>query len=330
MRGFIVCTALATLGVATPAVAAKPKLVVGVAPIAGQADGASRSAATKILQDALRGLPALKVISLAGLDSLAGAGTAAELLACADDDTCARNVAARVRTDRLVVGALDAERTLRLRLIESSSTAAGPLVRVSMSVGLSDSELLHAVTKAALELFPALANLSYGTLVMHGGLPGAAIFIDGVASGQLPMSAPANSAVRLRAGTRQIKLLAPGHASLEATVDILVGQRFLLDVAMAKNRSSGPTYLAAGGLAAGGVAALLGALVYRRAGAWGDACQPAMPCDAGYSRDRYDSDKSFIDGGRNVSTALSVGAGLALVGAAVWYLMDPGSDEVQP
>jgi hypothetical protein len=329
VKGIAVCAVLAA-SFAAPALAAPPKLVVGVAPVAGQADGASRYAATQILHDALRGLPALKVIALSGLDQLAGAGTSAALLACGDNDACVRGVASQVRTDRLVVGALDAERILRLRLIESSSTSAGPLVRVSMSVGLSDSELLHAVTNAALELFPKLADQSYGTLALQGGLPGAALFVDGEPTGELPMSAPANATLRVRAGQRRIKLLAPGHAPFEATVDIIVGQRFLLDVTMSKNRSPGPVYLAIGGLAAAGVGAAVGALVYRRANGWSDACQPAMPCSPGYSRDRYESDRSFIDGGSSVSTALSVGAGLALVGAAVWYLLDPGADEVQP
>lgn len=318
------------LGLGLPGWAAPPAVVVGVAPIAGQADAVRRQRATQILQDALSGLPGLSVVSLAGLDQLVGPGPAAALAACKNEDACVRAVAQRVRTDQLVIGELDPELTLRLRLIDSATTAAGPLVRVSRQVGASDSELRQAVTAAALELFPERVQGSFGTLELVGGQPGAAIFIDDEPQGELSMQAPPQAALRLQAGLHKVKVVAPGHSHFQASIDITVGQRSTVEVQQSKNRSNGPLYLVGGGAAAAGVALALGLAVQARANGWKDACATGMPCAADFTRARYESDDAFVQGGGAAATGLWVVAGAAIVGGIVWFIMDPGEDEVSP
>lgn len=309
---------------------AQSNLVLGVAPLTGAADGASRALASQVLMDALRSLPGVEVVSLAGLDQLLGAGASAALGACKDADPCVRQATRRVRTDRLVLGSLSQERTLRLRLIDSATTAEGALVRVSRQVGLSDEALRREVSTAALELLPKLADSSFGTLVLQGGLPGASVIIDGEPKGALSMEAPPQTSLRLSPGEYTVKVVSPGHASFSEPVTVLVGQRTDLQVSLSKNRSSGPLYLAGGGVALAGVAVALGLVVNSRANRWEDGCPTGMACQPGFTRERYASDESFVRGGRAATTGLWAVAGAAIVGSIVWFIADPGEDEVSP
>ncbi|CAN0567399.1 unnamed protein product, partial [Laminaria digitata] len=161
-----------------------------------------------------------------------------------DADPCVRKATGRVRTDRLVLGSLSQERTLRLRLIDSATTAEGALVRVSRQVGLSDEALRREVSTAALELLPKLADSSFGTLILQGGLPGATVLVDGQPNGTLSMQAPPQASLRLSPGEHSVKVVSAGHASFSESVTVLVGQRTELQVSLSKNRSNGPLYLA--------------------------------------------------------------------------------------
>jgi len=309
---------------------AESNLVLGVAPLTGEADGASRELASQVLMDALRSLPGVEVVSLAGLDQLLGAGASASLAACKDADPCVRRATGRVRTDRLVLGSLSQERTLRLRLIDSSTTAEGALVRVSRQVGLSDEALRREVSTAALELFPQLADSSFGTLILQGGLPGATVMVDGQPNGTLSMQAPPRASLRLSPGEHFVEVLSPGHASFTESVTVLVGQRTDVQVSLSKNRSNGPLYLAGGGVALAGVAVALGLAVNSRANRWQDGCPTDMACQPGFTPQRYASDESFVRGGRAATTGLWAVAGAAIVGSIVWFFVDPGEDEVSP
>lgn len=326
MRTWALITAAALLP--TAALAQPAGLVVGVAPIRGGADGASLDEATRILERALAGLEGVQVVSLRGVDAVLGAGARAAIEACGDDDACLRRAVARLRTDQLVIGSLDVQRNLRLRLIDSATTAAGGArVRVSRTVGFSDAGLLQGVTAAALELLPERADAAFGTVLLQGGLPGARVLVDGSESGELSMEAPPRAALRVRAGARKIEVLAPGHATYEATPEVLVGQSVRLEVELSKNRSPGPLYLAGGAVLAAGVATALAVAVQRRANAWEDGCPTGMACEPGFTRARYDADDDFVTGGRWAANGLFAVAGAAAIGAAVWFFLDPGADE---
>ena len=80
-------TTAVSLGTATVASAAEPpEMVVGILPITGSADAASRANATKILEDALRALQGLEVVSFAAADRLFGQGSRQALADCKTDD----------------------------------------------------------------------------------------------------------------------------------------------------------------------------------------------------------------------------------------------------
>lgn len=309
-----------------PAAAAAPPTVVAVVPIGGDADGGSRLEATATLERALGGLEGVEVVSLRGLDALVGADALEALLACGEDDACLRRGVARVRTDHLVAGTLDAERNLRLRLVDSATTAGPPRVRVSRQVGYSDAELRQGVTAAALELFPERADAAFGTLALEGGEPGARVLVDGEEAGAMSLEAPPRAVLRVRAGARDVRVLAPGHEAFEARADVLLGQTARLQVELTKNRSPGPLFLAGGGAVALGVATALAFAVQARADDWEAGCPTGMACAEGFTRARYESDGDFVTGGRWAANSLFVVGGAALVGAAVWYLLDPGQE----
>lgn len=303
-----------------------PAEVVGVVPLVGEVDGTSRARATEHLITALGGLEGLEVVALSGLDALLGPGQAAALSACGLDEACVRTRVARVRTDRLLLGALDPEGNLRLRLVASATTAPGSRVLVSRQVPLDEPGLQAGLTAAALELFPERADQAFGRLVLQGGLPDAAAWLDGAPAGALSLEAPPRLALRVRAGRHAVRVLAPGHAVFEAEVEVPVGQRVVLEVRLSKNRSAGPLYLAGGAVVLAGVATALGVAVNARASGWEGACPPGGACEAGYTRARFEADTDFVEGGRTATNALWGVAGTALVGAALWYFMDPGEE----
>lgn len=304
--------------------AAEP-LRVGLVPLDGDAPAPLRSRATEVLRSALLGIPDLEVTTFDDMDRLFGPGAAARLEACADDG-CIRRELARVKTDVLALGSLSLDGTLRLRLVDSATTAKGAKVRVSRSTELTDPAVVQAVTAAALELFPERADGSFGLLALEGGVAGAEVLVDGASAGQLSLEAPPKANLRVPIGKRTVKILAPGHAPYETEVEVTVGQRTSLAVSLDKNRSSGPLYLAGGGLVAAGAALTLGLLVNQRASNWEDGCSLTGPCDSGFTRARYDSDQAFVDGGRIGTNVLWAAAGTALVGAIVWFFVDPGEE----
>jgi hypothetical protein len=241
----------------------------------------------------------------------------------------------KIATDRIVIGSLDVEggRTLlRLRLIESSTSAGAPVARVSREVGGGEEPLRTAVSLSVLELFPERAEQSVGTVEIVGARPGARIVVDGEKSASVPIDAvdPAAPAVlKLPPGLHEIRVSAPGYFPRTERAQVLVGQRTRLVFDLDKNRSNGPLILGGLGVAAGVGGAILGALVAKRAGDWEDACPARMPCAPGFTRERYVSDGRAIDQQRTAANILYGVAGAAVLGAVVWFFVDPGSEVVQ-
>ena len=309
---------------------------VGVVPLRGSAPDEDRERASRVILDALSGMPGLRVLSLAKLGELLGPDEAARLEACADD-RCLVEVASRVRLDRLVAGQLDADGPrleLRVRLLDTATAAAGrTLVRVTRQVGPGEGGLVQAATSVAAELFPKEALAGFGTLLLRGGIAGAEVRVDGVLQGQLeqaPTTGEPGAVLTVPPGVRQVTVTAPGHVPFDTTTEVLVGQRARVDVRLSKNRSAGPLLLGGAGVLAVGAAAALGVVAQARVEDWQEACPPGMPCSPGFTRARFEDDRAAVDRARIGSNVLWGAAGAALVGALVWYLFDPGRDPEPP
>lgn len=319
---------------ATPGALAAETLRVGVLPLGGNAPAPLRAEGTQTLLDALGGLARLSVVSLARIDAVLGPAAKRALEACTDDP-CLVQATQGIKTDRLVIGSLDVEgdkTLLRLRLIESSTVAKTPIARVTRDVGRDADPLRSEVSAAVLELFPERAKESVGTVEILGALPGARIVVDGRMSTTVPLDAidpEAPAILKLPPGTHEIRVVAPGYFPRTERAQVLVGQRTSLAFDLEKNRSNGPLILGGVGAAAGVGGAILGALAATKVGDWKDACLPRMPCEAGFTRERYLSDEQAIDQQRTAANVLFGVAGAAIAGAVIWYFLDPGSEVVE-
>jgi hypothetical protein len=236
-----------------------------------------------------------------------------------------------VRGDAVVAGSFDLEAgrmVVRLRLIDTSTSSFGKtLVRVIREVPRDAGQggFTGAISSAAAELLPELAQKSFGMLLLRNGRNGAVIFVDGALTDEFRESTKGESLLRVRAGSHALKVTASGHQPFERTVDIDVGQRSEVEVDLVKNHS--PTPLILGGI--GAAAAIAGsALVLSGHGivtGWNDACH-GDHCAPGYTRARYLGDSQSLDRDRLSSGGLFVLAGVAVVGGLIWYLLDPGID----
>ncbi|MBK6684753.1 MAG: hypothetical protein IPG45_09785 [Deltaproteobacteria bacterium] len=311
------------VGVAAPAEAAR----VGVLPLGGDAPEAERAAAQNELRTALRGLPGLELVELEGAAALLPPAQLEALNACADD-ACRKAALSTIRTDRLLFGDLDGpgdRRILRLRLLDGDpSGSADPKVRLSRELGAQDRGQLFSEVVA--ELFPEEVKLAFATLVIRGGAPETLVAVDGKLVGPLDGD-QAELVQRLTPGRHHLEARAPGHRPLAQDLELTVGQRRVLSLALEKNRSVGPYVLAGVGVLAAGVATGLGLAVNGRVSDWEAACPANQNCAVGFDRARYDDDQAFVDQGRFSTNALWAVAGVALTSAVVWYLFDPGVDE---
>ncbi|MEQ9502038.1 MAG: PEGA domain-containing protein [Deltaproteobacteria bacterium] len=309
--------------------AAAPSLGVGVVPIRGDAAGTSRRAATIALEEALGDLPDLEVVSLSNLGELLGEDAARRLEACTDD-ACIRSATAKVKTDRLVVGTLDLEEqlVLRVRLIDTATSATGSRVRVSREIPPGGRGIAQAVSAVVADLFPERFARAKGLLVVSANLAGANVFVDG----QLAGTTAANESgfmtvVRVKPGKRQIVVEARGHSPASATAEVLLGQRTAVAVELEKNRSVRPLILGGIGLAAVATGVIVGVTTKNTVDGWDAACGGG-PCDEGFTRERYARDESAVGRGTLVTNGLLVAGAAAVIGAVVWYVLDPGEDLV--
>lgn len=309
--------------------AAAPTVGVGVVPIRGDAAGTSRRAATIALEEALGDLPDLEVVSLSNLGELLGEDAARRLEACTDD-ACLRSATAKVKTDRLVVGTLDLEEqlVLRVRLIDTATSATGSRVRVSREIPPGGRGIAQAVSAVVADLFPERFARAKGLLAVSANLAGANVFVDG----QLAGTTAANESgfmtvVRVKPGERQIVVEARGHSPASATAEVLLGQRTAVAVELEKNRSVRPLILGGIGLAAVATGVIVGVTTKNTVDGWDAACGGG-PCDEGFTRERYARDESAVGRGTLVTNGLLVAGAAAVIGAVVWYVLDPGEDLV--
>ncbi len=305
---------------------------VGVVPIRGDAAGTSRRAATIALEEALGDLPDLEVVSLSNLGELLGEDAARRLEACTDD-ACLRSATAKVKTDRLVVGTLDLEEqlVLRVRLIDtatSATSATGSRVRVSREIPPGARGIAQAVSAVVADLFPERFAAAKGLLVVSANLAGANVFVDGELAGTTAANeAGFMTVVRAKPGKRAIVVEARGHAPSSATAEVLLGQRTAVTVELEKNRSTRPLLLGGIGLAAVAAGVIVGVTTKNTVDGWEAACGGG-PCDEGFTRERYARDESAVGRGTLVTNGLLVAGAAAVIGAVVWYVLDPGEDLV--
>jgi hypothetical protein len=285
--------------------------------------------------DALSSMRGLSVVSFANVDAVLGPAVKQAIEACTSD-ACIVEKTSGIKTDGLAIGSLDLEgrRTiLRVRLVRSSSAAA-TVARVSRDVADGGDGLREAVSLAAMDLLPDHAKASVGTLEIAGAMPGAKIVVDGRMSATVPLEATDPSApavLSLPPGVHRIKVSAPGHFPATERAQIFAGQRTRLAIDLEKNRSNGPLILGGAGVASVIAGAILGGVVKSKADGWSDACRAGMPCAAGYTRERYESDRASIDRGRTVANALYGVGGAAILAGVIWFFLDPGTDpEVEP
>jgi hypothetical protein len=321
----------------TPAIALLGLLAVGhtteikLLPLKGGALPQDRAKGTSILSSALAGIEGVHVISLANVSEMFGPDAQAAIDRCADDP-CLAQATSMVRSDALVAGTFDAEAgrmIVRLRLIDTSTHAFGrTLVRVVREVpeGAGQGGFAGAISSAAAELLPELAEKSFGMLALKNGRAGASIYVDGALTDEFGDNAKGEALLRLRAGNHEIKVTAQGHAPFSRSIDVLVGQRTDVEVDLSKNHSVKPFVLAG----IGGAAAIVGGVLVLSAHGivrdWENGCN-AQHCMPGFTRDRYDSDNQTLDRDRLSAGGLFIVASGAVAAAIVWYLLDPGADE---
>lgn len=308
-------------------------LEVAVLPARGTATEAAKLEVTRALSAALSAYDGLAVVSLESVDSLLGPDAARVIGAC-EDDACLVRETARIRSDLLVASTVDAGAgsrvILRVRSVDTSSAAHGPLVRVSREIPDVEARgaLALAAAEVAEELFPEQAARSFGAVALTGAPAGAEVFVDGR---RAPHLAPieAGLTLRLTPGAHRLDVVAPGHRGFGRDVSVRAGQTTPIEVTMEKNRSSTPWLLGGVGVVAGGVALGLGALAEGTAGDWDGACTTGR-CAPGFTRERYDDDRATVDRLRVSANGLLVVSAVAVVAGVVWFLLDPGVDEATP
>lgn len=308
------------------AATAAPEITIGVLPLKGRAPKPFRVDATDILEQSITGLPDVRVVSFDNVADILGQDAARRIEACLDD-ACVRRATSGVRTDVLVVGEVEVEETfvLRLRLLDTATTGP-PRVRVTRAIEGGRSGLVQAVASAVADLFPKRSQTAQGTIVVAANRANATVHVDGKVAATTADQATEGAyraVVKVRPGAHRVVVAADGHHPVERTADVIVGQRTVVDFALEKNRSNSPLVLGGVGAVLLGAAVVVGATTKATADEWDAACA-GVRCDEGYTRARYESDADAVSRGRFVTNGLLVAGSVALVGAVVWYFVDPG------
>lgn len=296
------------------AFAAAPALDVAVLPVRGSSE------ATKLVEETLKNVQGVRVIALGDVDRVLGTESANKLAACTED-RCVIDAIRPVRADGIIAGSIDDDdgRTLlRLRLIVSSTTAQLTAGRTTHD--LDSAGLASAIGAAISELMPAQAGQSFGLLELANAPPDAELQLDGVIYGVL---AGDTTTLRVRAGAHRIAVRAPGHDSFATEARVSLGQKTRVELELEKRRSNSPYIVAGAGVAAGLAGVLLGVVASSTANEWKDACAGAH-CEAGFTRQRYDDERSNVERYRVSANALYVVSIAAVTAGVVWYALDPG------
>ena len=306
---------------------AAPPIRVGVLPVSGSAPIDTRRAAEEVLTTAIDRLDGLEPVAFSALGAVFSPSAQAALQSCRDDPCLAREAVKLIAVQQIVVAVVDREDGLRIRLRRVDP--ARPEVPVARVTQRTDAASLNsAVATATAELFPEAARRSLGILVVTGAREGAQVRVDGVdqarMAGTMVSSAP-QATLRLPPGGHRIEVTYPGHMPFETDVEVVIGPPTTLEVELDKNRSIGPWLLGGGGIVLAGTAGLVGLTAQNTANDWSDACTDGA-CQPGFTRRRYEQDRNQVNNGRNVANGLLITGGVAVVGALLWYLLDPGSD----
>lgn len=291
------------------------KTTVAVAPVRG----APREA-TDALLAAVRGLPGVTALDLRSLRQALGPAAMGQLLRCQDDACLVRSAGALVWDELLVAELAEGGKTVRLRLLGKTPGEA-PRIRVSRQVG--EEGLADVLRAGTIELFPVRAALSSVPVVVKGLPAGAEVQFDEQAPLQQRGSG-GRIGDRLSPGPHTVEARAPGYTPWSTSFEVEVGSPLELGASLRKRRSAGPWYVGGGGLVLAAVGAGLLASAQARVDDWDSACPSGESCAEGFTRQRFTDDASALDLERGFSTGLLVGGGAALVGAVVWYLLDPG------
>lgn len=324
--------AVALVGLAAslvPTAASAKPLAVGVVPIRGEASGTKRREVTQAIEQALGDLPDLSVVSLENLGAVLGEDAANRLEAC-HDDPCVRAATREVRTDRLVVGELDLEEklVLRIRLLDTATTSPAR-VRITRDVPPGPRGLAQAASAIVSDLFPERAKAARGLLAVAANVDEANVYVDGTLVGTTSGGPDGvyRALVRVPAGKRAVTVEARGHFATTTSAEVLLGERTDVAVELDKNRSSSPLILGGVGLAALAIGTIVGVTTKSTVDGWSSACAGAR-CDEGFTRARYATDESAVSRGAVVTNGLLIAGSAAVIGAFVWYLLDPGEDVV--
>lgn len=298
------------------ALIAAPKLDIAVLPLSGDAT------ATRLAVEMVGSVQGLRPISLERIGELLGPDAPAKIATCTEDQ-CFAQAILPVRADGILIGAIkeDAGRnTLELRLVVTSTRAGLSAGRTSREIG---GGLASAMSSAVADLFPEQTKQSFGTLFLTNIPDGAELQLDGKVFGVLGGE---TTALRLNAGPHRVAVRAPGHDPFSAETNVILGQTTTLELDLSKRRSSSPYIVGGIGVAAAIGATVLGVLANSTASDWKDACASGQ-CTAGYTRERYEDDRSNVDRYRVSANALFVASGLAIAGGVIWFLVDPGVEE---
>jgi hypothetical protein len=307
------------------AVVAAITLVVN--PLEGTAGDADKEQGTQILTGAFSGMEGVRVIPATSLSEVPGVQEALD--ACPkDDDACKARAFSVIRADGVVTAQFDVQGRrgiVRLALI-STSTRGLVSSRVSRDFPEGGGKLAFQslLTEMASELLPEQAKKSLGTIVFRGGEEGAALAIDGALTDTLKEG---DSMLRVRPGEHQVRVTMKGRRPFETKVGVVVGQRTDVDVDLAKIRSNTPLVLGGIGVAAAIGGTLLGIAAKHIQSNWENGCPMGQACALGFTRDKYNLDRTTLNLEKGSADGLWVVSGIAIAAAAVWFLLDPGSDE---
>lgn len=307
---------LAALLSATPA----PPLKVAVLSLQGDAPPPARARASRLVLDALRSIESVEVISLLEVEPVLGAAVAKKVEACTDD-ACLREALAAISVDRIIAGQVNAaEQTLarlELRSIPTSSAASSSRLSRDLS-----GDLMPAIEReapaAVAELFADRAAKGFGTLVLRVSPRSAAVLLD-----DYPVGVPPVPPLKIPVGKHRLRVEAKGHETFEEDVEVPLGRTVERTIQLEKRRSEWPLILGASAAGAAAIGLALGLSADSQAENWVAACGSGQ-CSPGFTRLRYEDERSSVDTKRTTANVLFVGAAALAVGALVYYIFDPG------
>lgn len=288
---------------------------VAVAPVIG-----APASLTNQLVNAVRGVRGLEVVDLREVRRAFGERALASALACARKPCPDHSATGPLGWEEIIIGELRPEaRTLRLTLIRPGPE--GPSERVRVASSYAEGELPSALQAGVAELFPVRVARS-GSVVRVENLPaGAQLKLDD----ESPV--PAQGALaerRLPPGAHRVEVRAPGREPWTEAFMVRLGEPLRLRAELPKRRSLGPWLLGGGGLLAAGAGLALGVAAQQRADDWAEGCPSGGACGPGFTRERYLADQDAIGLENGAAAGLLAAGAAAVVGAVVWWLVDPG------